>query len=140
MRDVGRAQALELAEQLGDVLPGQIQFVLGQPADIRPLDHVHLASPAQAPMSAHRHPREHPVAGAALFDAEVDDEDVHPFQVREFGIDDAHLGVEHLRQRQHFAGPLFEAAQAHGAGVEVDRVRLDRVDPEHRDENTFARG
>jgi len=99
---------------------------------------VHGGAPAQPAVAADRDPGHQPVAGADLFDGEVDDDHVDALQVFEFGIVDPYPGVEHLTEDQDFAGPLREAAQRHVGGGQRDGARLDGRDAQDRDENPSA--
>ena len=105
-----------------------------------PIHDVHRPPPTQPPLAAHGDPAHHPVTGADLFDAQIGDDDVEAGKLRQRGIVDPNLRIEHLTDRQDLAGALFEVAQGHAAGVECDGFRLDRRDPEHRDEDAAPRG
>ena len=120
--------------------PGIAERGRRQALHVLPVDDVHGAAATEPAVRAHRDPRHQPVAGARLFDAEIDHDHVDARQFGQLGIVDAHPGVEDLRQREHLAGPLGEPAQAHVAGVQRDRPRLDRRHPQHRNENPPARG
>ena len=53
----------------------------------------------------------HPVPGPGLLDTEIDHDDVDAGELGQVRVVDAHPGVEHLTEHQHFAGPLRELAQ-----------------------------
>ena len=140
VRDVGRAHALELREQCRDALAGHRQVGLCEALDVLPLDDVHGgAATESAAVPAHRDLRHHPVPGAGLLDAQIDDDDVGVPQLLEFRVVHAHVGIRHLGEGEHLAGPLLESAQTDVAGGECHRARFDGGDAEHRDEDAFAR-
>lgn len=55
-------------------------------------------------MGAHGDPAHHPVARPVLFDAQVGDHHVEAGQLRQFGVVDLDLSVQHLTDRQHLPG------------------------------------
>jgi hypothetical protein len=101
---------LELLQQVRNALARQRQRRRGEARNVLPSDDVDGGAAAQPPVRTDGHPGHHPVAGADLFDGQVDDDYVDARQLFEFGIVDPHPGVEHLAEDQDLAGPLREPA------------------------------
>ena len=69
-----------------------------------------VAAATESALRAHRHFRHHPVAGAGLLDAEIDDDQILAGELLKVGVIDPYAGLQHLAQRQHLTGALGEPA------------------------------
>ena len=117
--DLDRALALELFEQVRHALVGHRQAGRRQALHVLPVGDVARCCVGRAARWPHRDLGHHPVAGAGLLDAQIDDDHVDSGQFRQFGIVDADPGLDHLAEHQHLVGPLGEPAQRHIAVVNV---------------------
>ncbi len=139
VRDLDRALPFELMQQLCHSLTGHRQCGRCQALHVLPVGDVNGGASPQPAVAAHRDARHHPVAGPDLLDAQIDDHDVDPGQLRQLGIVDPHPGVQDLTEHQHLAGPLREAAQRHVGGGQCHRAGLDGGDPQDGHENSSTR-
>ena len=64
---------------------------------------------------------------------------VESAQLRQVGIVDPDLGLDHLAEHQHLAGALGEPAQRNAAGRQRHSAGIDGGHPQNRHENPSAR-
>ena len=120
VRHVGGVEVAVGRDQRLGALPGLRQR---EAVDLVPGELVQLAAAAQPARLLDGEPREHPVAGAGLLDAGVDD------VRRPARLEDAHRAVEQLAEHQRLARPLLEALEVERAATPASPRRGRRRSP-----------
>lgn len=76
-----------------------------------PVDDVDVAPTAEPARASYRDLGDDPLAGAGLFDTEIDDDELRPVQLLQLGILDTHPGFDDPAQHKHLTRTLRESAQ-----------------------------